>query len=341
MHSLHSTRAASLSLTPGRQSLGSLNFSVTQRSERVKTGSLSLLHTAYLGPRSFHGSKRAFSSSFEPAFQARAHPASYPRWLNQTRLGKNPPNARKNPLDRMGEVMERGEANADEIVMKDSQDEPPAGSSAGSSSSSSPPSSDGGGESGSQSPPPSSGESAPPESSAISKLSVPEVYPQVLALPIARRPLFPGFYKAVVVRDPAVVAAVKEMLARGQPYLGAFLLKSGESDSDTITDIDTVHKVGVFAQITSVFPATPTKDDKDGSLTVVLYPHRRIKITELLPTRGKGEVSAVQVKEVTSEAEAQASGEVAPSPCKSTFSVTHYSEPILTLTSPIADPVSA
>ena len=103
-----------------------------------------------------------------------------------------------------------------------------------------------------------------------------------MALPIARRPLFPGFYKAVVVRNPAVVAAIKEMMRRGQPYLGAFLLKDEHTDSDVITDINSVHPVGVFAQITSVFTAGGKEDDKEEGLTAVLYPHRRIKITELV-----------------------------------------------------------
>ena len=110
---------------------------------------------------------------------------------------------------------------------------------------------------------------------------MPDVYPQVLALPIARRPLFPGFYKAVVIRNPSVVAAVKDMMKRGQPYLGAFLLKDENSDSDVITDLNQVHHVGVFAQITSVFAAT-NKDDKEEGLTAVLYPHRRIRLTNLI-----------------------------------------------------------
>ncbi|PBK88841.1 hypothetical protein ARMGADRAFT_1084392 [Armillaria gallica] len=69
----------------------------------------------------------------------------------------------------------------------------------------------------------SSSESSPPASSssdaALMKQSVPAIYPQVLALPIVRRPLFPGFYKAVIVRNPEVVAAIKEMMKRGQPFL--------------------------------------------------------------------------------------------------------------------------
>jgi len=39
---------------------------------------------------------------------------------------------------------------------------------------------------------------------------MPEIYPQVLAPPIACRPLFLGFHKAIVVRNTAVVAAIKD-----------------------------------------------------------------------------------------------------------------------------------
>ena len=78
-------------------------------------------------------------------------------------------------------------------------------------------------------------------------------------------------------------------MKRGQPYLGAFLLKDEQADSDVITDINSVHPVGVFAQITSVFAAAsgPGKEDeKEEGLTAVLYPHRRIKITDLVKASG-------------------------------------------------------
>ena len=123
----------------------------------------------------------------------------------------------------------------------------------------------------------------------------------MLALPITRRPLFPGFYKAVVIKNPAVCAAIKESLKRGQPYIGAFLLKDEEEDADIITDLSKVHKVGVFAQVTSVFPVQgggqsgggkkgkPGEDkaDEEEGITAVLYPHRRIRIDELITPTGQ------------------------------------------------------
>jgi Lon-like ATP-dependent protease len=178
-----------------------------------------------------------------------------------------------------------------------------AGGSSGGSPPPSSPSSPGGDNPDSSDPPSHPpADSSPPPSTSISRQSVPENYPQVLALPIARRPLFPGFYKAVVIRNPHVVAAVKEMMKRGQPYLGAFLLKDEQADSDVITDINSVHPVGVFAQITSVFAAAsgPGKEDeKEEGLTAVLYPHRRIKITDLVKASGS-QLSTAQLGEVDS-----------------------------------------
>ena len=133
----------------------------------------------------------------------------------------------------------------------------------------------------------------------IAKVNVPEVFPQVLALPITLRPLFPTFYKAVTITHPPVIKAIRELLAHGQPYIGAFLFKDSESDADVITSVDQVHPVGVFAQITSTFEPpdkskTLGKDGKEESpepkaLTVVLYPHRRIRIDELVNSTQAGE----------------------------------------------------
>lgn len=140
---------------------------------------------------------------------------------------------------------------------------------------------------------------------ALQKASVPDVYPQLMALPITKRPLFPGFYKAVTIRDPNVAAAIQEMIKRGQPYIGAFLFKDENADSDTIDNIDEVYPTGVFAQVTSAFPV----HGEEGALTAVLYPHRRIKISQLHPRKAKSatpepaQESTVEVEDVTEEYE--------------------------------------
>ncbi|KOS18357.1 Lon protease -like protein [Escovopsis weberi] len=117
---------------------------------------------------------------------------------------------------------------------------------------------------------------------ALQKPVVPEVYPQVLAIPIARRPLFPGFYKAITIKDPNVATAITESIKRGQPYVGAFLFKDENEDEDVIRNVDDVYDVGVFAQITSAFPI----HGQEGALTAILYPHRRIKLSSLVAPGG-------------------------------------------------------
>ncbi|KAI5463767.1 Lon protease C-terminal proteolytic domain-containing protein [Mariannaea sp. PMI_226] len=118
---------------------------------------------------------------------------------------------------------------------------------------------------------------------ALQKPVVPDVYPQVLAIPIARRPLFPGFYKAITIKDPDVANAITESIKRGQPYVGAFLFKDENEDEDVIRNPDDVYDVGVFAQITSAFPI----HGQEGALTAILYPHRRIRLSSLLPPGGQ------------------------------------------------------
>ena len=114
---------------------------------------------------------------------------------------------------------------------------------------------------------------------SLSKPMVPEVYPQVMAIPIARRPLFPGFYKAITIRNPEVTQAIYEAVKRGQPYIGAFLLRDENSDKDVIEKMEDVHEVGTFCQVTSAFPV----QGEVPSVTAVLYPHRRIRMTSLVP----------------------------------------------------------
>ncbi|WOG86855.1 hypothetical protein DCAR_0206074 [Daucus carota subsp. sativus] len=115
----------------------------------------------------------------------------------------------------------------------------------------------------------------------------PEDYLTVIALPLPHRPLFPGFYMPIYVKDPKLLAALVESRKRHAPYAGAFLIKdepgtdsSVTSGSDTEKSIyelkgkellDRLHEVGTLAQITSI------QGDQ-----VVLIGHRRLRITEMV-----------------------------------------------------------
>ncbi|CAN7125490.1 unnamed protein product [Brassica rapa subsp. narinosa] len=107
----------------------------------------------------------------------------------------------------------------------------------------------------------------------------------VLALPVAHRPLFPGFYMPIYVKDPKVLAALQESRRRQAPYAGAFLLKDDPStDSSSSADVEKninelkgkdllkrLHEVGTLAQISSI------QGDQ-----VILVGHRRLRITEMV-----------------------------------------------------------
>ncbi|XP_059648424.1 lon protease homolog 1, mitochondrial-like [Cornus florida] len=115
----------------------------------------------------------------------------------------------------------------------------------------------------------------------------PEDYLTVLALPLPHRPLFPGFYMPIYVKDPKLLAALVESRKRQAPYAGAFLVKDEPgSDAGVASGSDTeknvyelkgkqllnrLHEVGTLAQITSI------QGDQ-----VVLIGHRRLRITEMV-----------------------------------------------------------
>ncbi|KAF9441149.1 hypothetical protein P691DRAFT_791963 [Macrolepiota fuliginosa MF-IS2] len=85
---------------------------------------------------------------------------------------------------------------------------------------------------------------------SIATQSVLETHPQAFVLPISQ----PSCRHCYQGDDEA-----------RQPYLGAFLLRGKHTGSDAITDINSVHQVGVFAQNTSVFAALGQKGDNNAA----------------------------------------------------------------------------
>lgn len=138
---------------------------------------------------------------------------------------------------------------------------------------------------------------------ALVKATVPDFVPELIGVPIDRRPVFPGFYKTFSVRDERVAAALTRALKKGQPYVGLFLSKdSAGRDSrstpdgdllggpaDAIRALEDVFAVGTFAQIVNLIPS------KGDGITAIVYPHRRIRATGLLPEKQAG-VSRVHVE---------------------------------------------
>ncbi|KAH1105941.1 hypothetical protein J1N35_009709 [Gossypium stocksii] len=130
-----------------------------------------------------------------------------------------------------------------------------------------------------------SGSDSKASSAIVSTYPKPEDYLTVLALPLPHRPLFPGFYMPIYVKDPKLLAALQESRKRQAPYAGAFLLKD-EPGTESSTSSETeksvydikgkelfnrLHEVGTLAQISSI------QGDQ-----VILIGHRRLRITEMV-----------------------------------------------------------
>ena len=73
--------------------------------------------------------------------------------------------------------------------------------------------------------------------------SKPYLVPQLLSIPLTRRPLFPGYYKSMYIKDPKVIAVIQELVKSGSPYVGIFMAKDENADDDMVTRIDQVEKV--------------------------------------------------------------------------------------------------
>ncbi|XP_078438637.1 lon protease homolog, mitochondrial-like [Wolffia australiana] len=121
-----------------------------------------------------------------------------------------------------------------------------------------------------------------PSSAIVPTNPRPEDHLSVIALPLLHRPLFPGFYMPIYVKDPKLLQALIENRKRSAPYAGAFLLKEengtdSKENEKNIYDLkgkelfDRLHEVGTLAQITSI----------QGE-QVVLIGHRRLRITEMV-----------------------------------------------------------
>ncbi|KAJ7973273.1 Lon protease-like, mitochondrial [Quillaja saponaria] len=123
-------------------------------------------------------------------------------------------------------------------------------------------------------------------SAIVSTNPRPEDYLTVLALPLPHRPLFPGFYMPIYVKDPKLLAALQESRKRQAPYAGAFLIKDEPDTDPSIVSAETeknvydlrgkelfnrLHEVGTLAQISSI------QGDQ-----VILIGHRRLRITEMV-----------------------------------------------------------
>ena len=115
---------------------------------------------------------------------------------------------------------------------------------------------------------------------ALSKVGIGENAPQpphLLAVPIQRRPLFPGFMAPLFITDEALIEAMIALKKSPSPLVGVFLLKDGSIDATvdkfSLTSMDQVHTTGTLAHIQQM-EAGP------GGAIAMLMAHRRIVARE-------------------------------------------------------------
>ncbi|XP_017885289.1 lon protease homolog, mitochondrial isoform X2 [Ceratina calcarata] len=100
---------------------------------------------------------------------------------------------------------------------------------------------------------------------------VPEVWPHVPVIAINRNPVFPRFIKLIELSNPILMDLIRRKVKLNQPYVGIFLKKSEENESEIVQNLDDVFPVGTFAQIHEV-------QDLGNRLRLVVMAHRRIRI---------------------------------------------------------------
>lgn len=131
-------------------------------------------------------------------------------------------------------------------------------------------------------------------STSLVRASVPAAFPDLISVPICRRPVFPGFYKTITIKDKNVANIMGKLLKKGNPYMGIFLNSVDSDESDVIKDFNSICKIGVVAQIVNLIPM--------GSVsTAIVFPHRRIRAVELLSSRDDDSVSRLKVENFSDE----------------------------------------
>lgn len=103
-------------------------------------------------------------------------------------------------------------------------------------------------------------------------VAVPEVWPHLPLLATRRNPVFPRFMKILEVSNPMLIDVIRRKVKLNQPYIGVFMKKDSENESEVVNRLDEVYSVGTFAQIQEL-------QDLGDRLRMVVVAHRRIKIT--------------------------------------------------------------
>ncbi|XP_071342841.1 lon protease homolog, mitochondrial isoform X2 [Trachinotus anak] len=137
-----------------------------------------------------------------------------------------------------------------------------------------------------------------PQMTALTPMMVPEVFPNVPLIAVARNPVFPRFIKIIEVKNKALMELLRRKVRLAQPYAGVFLKRDDSNESDVVESLDAVYSTGTFVQIHEM-------QDLGDKLRMIVMGHRRIRITRQLEVEPEEAVMSPELSE--SEPESQTS----------------------------------
>ena len=109
-----------------------------------------------------------------------------------------------------------------------------------------------------------------PSMTQLAPLQVPDFFPKVPLIAVARNPLFPRFIKMIEISDKNLIDLIRRKVHLNMPFLGVFMRKD-EKDDDVVKSLDEVYSIGTFTQIHEI-------QDLGDKLRMVVMGHRRIKL---------------------------------------------------------------
>ena len=75
--------------------------------------------------------------------------------------------------------------------------------------------------------------------------------PNLLAIPVQRRPLFPGYITPLVINDESLIEALTALKQTPVPFVGVFMLRDQKinllQDSFSLTSTDQIYGMGAMA----------------------------------------------------------------------------------------------
>uniref|UniRef100_A0A8C4T0K5 Lon protease homolog, mitochondrial n=1 Tax=Erpetoichthys calabaricus TaxID=27687 RepID=A0A8C4T0K5_ERPCA len=112
---------------------------------------------------------------------------------------------------------------------------------------------------------------AAPVMTALTPMTVPEVFPNVPLIAVSRNPVFPRFIKIIEVKNKTLMDLLRRKVRLAQPYAGVFLKKDDSNESDVVGSLDDIYHTGTFVQIHEM-------QDLGDKLRMIVMGHRRYRI---------------------------------------------------------------